>query len=78
MGPQRRGELVYANLSRWRAAARSGNSEAARLAFGDDMHGLRWCSILKNRMRTFLVAPYYSLSDPIASRDGERSSSKAA
>jgi xanthine/CO dehydrogenase XdhC/CoxF family maturation factor len=32
MGPQQREELVYANLSRRRVAARSGNGKAARLA----------------------------------------------
>jgi hypothetical protein len=44
MGPQRQGELIYANLSWWRAAARSGNREVARLASSDDVCGLRWCS----------------------------------
>jgi hypothetical protein len=44
MGPQRRGELVYANLSRRRAAARSGNDKVAWLASGDDVRSLRRCS----------------------------------
>jgi hypothetical protein len=39
---------------------------------------LQWTFGLKNRMRTFVVAPSCSLSDPIAPRDGERSSSKVA
>jgi hypothetical protein len=69
MGPQLRAELIYDNLS-----ARSGNGEVAQLALCDNVHGLRWCSGLKNRMRTFLAAPTCSLSDPIAPGDGKRSS----
>jgi hypothetical protein len=78
MGTQWWGELVYANLSWKRVATRSSNGEAAQLASDDDVRGLWWCSILKNRMRTFLAAPSCSLSDPISPRDSERSSLKVA
>jgi hypothetical protein len=40
-GSQRRGELDYANLNRWRAATELGNSEAARSVLGDGESGLR-------------------------------------
>jgi hypothetical protein len=40
MGPQRRGELYYANLNRRRAAMESENGEVARLASGVDVRGL--------------------------------------
>jgi hypothetical protein len=40
-GSQRRGERVYANLNRWRAATEPGNNEAARPVLGDGEGGLR-------------------------------------
>jgi hypothetical protein len=40
-GSQRRGELDYANLNRWRAATESGNGETARPVLGDGEGGLR-------------------------------------
>jgi hypothetical protein len=40
-GSQRRGERVYANLNRQRAATKPGNSEAARLVLVDGEGGLR-------------------------------------
>jgi hypothetical protein len=48
----------------------SGNGEAARLASGVDVCGLRRCPDLKNRMGTFLATSPCPLIDPIASRDG--------
>jgi hypothetical protein len=39
-GSQRRGERVYANLNRWRAAMEPDNSEAARPVLGDGEGGL--------------------------------------
>jgi hypothetical protein len=39
-GPQRRGELDWANLNQRRAATESGNGEAARLVHGDCEGGL--------------------------------------
>jgi hypothetical protein len=39
-GSQRRGERVYANLNRWRAATKLGNGEAARLVLVDGEGGL--------------------------------------
>jgi hypothetical protein len=47
----------------------SGNGEAARLASGVDVCGLRQCPNLKNRMGTFLATSSCSSTDPIASRD---------
>jgi hypothetical protein len=47
---------------------RSGNGEAARLASGVNVRGLRWCSSLKNRMRTFLAAPSFLLDRPNCSK----------
>jgi hypothetical protein len=41
MGSQRRGERVYANLSRRRVAMKPGNSEAVRLVLVDGEGGLR-------------------------------------
>jgi hypothetical protein len=41
MGSQRRGERVYANLNRRRAAMEPGNSEAARPVLGDGEGRLR-------------------------------------
>jgi hypothetical protein len=40
MGSQRRGERVYANLNRRRAATEPGNSEVARPVLGDGKGGL--------------------------------------
>jgi hypothetical protein len=40
IGSQQRGEHVYANLSRRRAAMEHGNGEAARPVFGDGEGGL--------------------------------------
>jgi hypothetical protein len=40
-GSQRRGERVYANLNRWRAATKPDNSEAARPVLVDGEGGLR-------------------------------------
>jgi hypothetical protein len=40
-GSQRRGERVYANLSRWRAATKPDNGEAARPVLVDGEGGLR-------------------------------------
>jgi hypothetical protein len=40
-GSQRRGEHVYANLNRWRAATKPGNGEAARPLLVDGEGGLR-------------------------------------
>jgi hypothetical protein len=40
-GSQRRGERVYANLNRWRAATEPGNSEAAQPVLVDGEGGLR-------------------------------------
>jgi hypothetical protein len=40
MGSQQRGERVYANLNRWRAATEPSNSVAARPVLGDGMGGL--------------------------------------
>jgi hypothetical protein len=51
----------------------SSNGEAALLASGVDMRGLRRCPVLKNRMETFLATSSCPLIDPIASRDGGRS-----
>jgi hypothetical protein len=55
-----------------------GNDEAAQLASGVNVHGLRRCPILKNRMGTFLATPSCPLTNPIASRDGRRSNLRAA
>jgi hypothetical protein len=40
MGSQRRGERVYANLNRRRAATEPSNGEAARSVLGNDEGGL--------------------------------------
>jgi hypothetical protein len=48
----------------------SSNGEAARLASGVDVCGLRRCPDLKNSMGTFLATCSCPLTDPIASRDG--------
>jgi hypothetical protein len=40
-GSQRRGERVYANLNRWRAAMEPGNGEAALPVLVDGEGGLR-------------------------------------
>jgi hypothetical protein len=40
-GSQRRGERVYANLNRWRAATEPDNSEAAQPGLVDDEGGLQ-------------------------------------
>jgi hypothetical protein len=56
----------------------SGNGEVARLASGIDVHDLRRCPDLKNRMGTFLVTSSCPLIDPIASRDGGRSNLRLA
>jgi hypothetical protein len=59
-----------------RQKAGDGNTFFLNLAGVEEL--LRWTSDLKNRMRTFLAPPSCFLSDPIALRDGERSSLKVA
>jgi hypothetical protein len=56
----------------------SSNGEAARLASGVDISGLRQFPALKNRMGTFLAISSCPLTDPIASRDDGRSNSRVA
>jgi hypothetical protein len=59
-----------------RQKAGDGNTLFLTLAGFEELH--QWTSNLKNIMRTFLVATSCSLSDLIAPKDGERSSSKVA
>jgi hypothetical protein len=53
-GSQRRGERDYANLNRWRAATKPGNSEAARPVLDDGEGGLRRSFGSKDVCRGFL------------------------
>jgi hypothetical protein len=61
--------LSYGGRFPMRFAMEFNNDEAARLASGIDVCGLRRCPDLKNRMKTFLVTSACPLTDPIASGD---------
>jgi hypothetical protein len=56
-GSQRRGERVYANLNRRRAATEPSNGEAARSVLGDGEGGLRWSFGSKDVCQGFLELP---------------------
>jgi hypothetical protein len=65
--------LTFGSGNNWQKA---GDGSAFFLTSAGVEEFLRWTSGLKNRMRTFLVAPSCSLSYPIAQKDDKRSSSK--
>jgi hypothetical protein len=56
-GSQWRGERVYANLNRWRAAMKPGNSEAARPVVVNGEGGLWWSFGSKGVHQGFLELP---------------------
>jgi hypothetical protein len=56
-GSQRWGERVYANLNRWIATTKIGNSEAARSVLVNGEGGLRWSFGSKDVHQVFLELP---------------------
>jgi hypothetical protein len=67
---------VAATSGKRQAAEAAGVDWAAKAELGDVGGGLRWSSGDKNRMTRLPTFPSCSLTDPIASRDGERSNSR--
>jgi hypothetical protein len=56
-GSQRRGERVYANLNRWRAATKPNNGEAAGPVLVEGEGGLWWSFSSKDVRQGFLELP---------------------
>jgi hypothetical protein len=72
-GSGRRGGPVAPTSGKRQAAEAAGIDGAARAKLGDVGGDLWWSSDDKNGMRGLPTFPSCSLTDPIASRDGERS-----
>jgi hypothetical protein len=75
---RRLGFLVLLTFGSGNDRRKAGDGNAFFLTLGGIEELLRWTSGLKNSMRTFFAVPSCSSSNPIAPRDGERSSSKVA
>jgi hypothetical protein len=73
MGSGRPGGPIAPTSGKRQAA---GVDRAARAELGDIGDGLPWSSSDKNGTRGLPTFPSSSLTDPIASRDGERSNSR--
>jgi hypothetical protein len=72
-GSQRRGERVYANLNRRKAATEPGNGEAARPVFVDGEGGLRWSFGSKDVRQGFLKLPSSFSTDQLLLSAAENS-----
>jgi hypothetical protein len=76
MGSWRRGRPVAPTSGKQQAAEAAGVNWAARAKLGDVGGGLWWSFGDKNRTSGLPTFPSCSLTDPITSRDGERSNSR--
>jgi hypothetical protein len=72
-GSQRRGEHVYANLNRRRAATKPGNGDAARPVLVDSEGGLRWSFGSKDVRQGFLKQPSSFSTDQLLQSVAENS-----
>jgi hypothetical protein len=72
-GSRRRGRPIEPTSGKRQAVEAAGVDRAARVELGDVEGGLRWSSGNKNGTSGLPTFPSCSLTDPIASRDGERS-----
>jgi hypothetical protein len=75
-GSGRRGGPVAPTSGKQQAAKAAGVDRAVRAELGDVGGGLGWSSGDKNGTSGLPTFPSCSLTDPIASRDGERSNSR--
>jgi hypothetical protein len=76
MGSGRRVGPVAPTSGKRQVAEAAGVDKASRVELGDVEGGLRWSSSDKNGTSELPTFPSCSMTDPIASRDGERSISR--
>jgi hypothetical protein len=76
VGSGRRGGPIAPTSGKRQVAEAAGIDRVARVELGEVGGGLRWFSDDKNRTSGLPTFPSCSLTDPIASRDGERSNSR--
>jgi hypothetical protein len=75
-GSGRSGGPIAPSLGKRQAVEVAGVDRAARAELGDVRGSLWWSSDDKNGISRLPTFPSCSLTDPIASRDGERSNSR--